>query len=174
MFAILNIADPVEVSAYERAMYRAFEKYLQDPAIELIWHVDSNEQRIRTRVPYADQLIGVIWVEGVVMAATAVNLNLRATWQVEMLGFTVDKTQPQMCEALAVFSNQRMFPKPDVLFFSQVAQSVAYILKTQHNIRLIYGSCAEWALPGYRELGWTAVETRLITGDRETLIRITI
>lgn len=150
MFALLNTSDAASIEAYERSLFRAFTKYLDDPATKLIWDVDVATERISMRVPYADQLIGVAWEGDVVMAATAVNLNRETRWQAEMLGFNVDKSQPGTCEALVVFSNQKLFPKPQVLLFSHVAQSVAYILKTQHQINLIYGSCAEWALPGQR------------------------
>ena len=95
MFSILNTSDPVSVEAYERGLFRAFTKYLDDPAIKLIWNVDVAAERISMKVPYRDQMVGVGLENGVVIAATAVNLNPHTTWQTEMLGFSSGSGDPR-------------------------------------------------------------------------------
>lgn len=169
-FDILNTADPKSVDAYEQALYIAFEKYSDDPVTDMVWDVYVDAERITPRVPYTDQLIGVVWQNGVVMAAGAVNLNPRSTWQLEMLGFTVDKTEAGVCEAVVIFSNQSLSPKPDFLLFSMVGERLGHVLRTEHQINVIYASCAERVLSSYLQLGWTIVDARDIRGTRETMI----
>jgi hypothetical protein len=174
-FANLNTEAPGEVAEFERALYQAFAKSLAtDPIVKYVWDVDVPAQRIRTKVPYTRQLIHVARLDGVIAAAGAANLDLTGPWQLDMLGFTIDKTQPHICEALMIFNNQRDFGEQSMSLFETVGREMVAQLKRAHGIRRVYGSCPPSKLQGYLLYGWREIGSRVIEGCQELLLEAII
>ena len=103
---LLNRDDPAEIAAYERAFYRGFAKAAHNRLVRWLWDWDDAAQRLRTRIPYAEQAIWVLPdAAGGVDAAIAVNLELR-TLQAAAYGFAAPATAPgdRFCEFLTLFT----------------------------------------------------------------------
>ena len=174
-FTNLNTAAPTDVAEFERALFQAFAKSLAgDPIVKYVWDVDMPAQRIRTKVPYTSQLIHVARLDGAIAAAGAANLDLTGPWQLDMLGFAIDKTQPHICEALVIFNNQRDFGDQSISLFEAVGRQLVAQLKEKHGIRRVYGSCPPSKLQGYLLYGWREIGSRVIEGSEEHLLEAVI
>ena len=53
----LDSADPEALAGYERAFYAAFARAKANLLVRRLWHWDDSAGRIRTRIPYADQVV---------------------------------------------------------------------------------------------------------------------
>ncbi|GAG10686.1 unnamed protein product, partial [marine sediment metagenome] len=104
-FSILDITEQEEIFAYERALYRAFSA-TESIILEQIWDFNKKEKRVRTKIPYSSQEIYTARIGGRIIAGAAMNYNIENTLQLEMIGFTIDKTEENICEGLALFNLQ--------------------------------------------------------------------
>jgi hypothetical protein len=164
-FAVLDTSDERQRALYERALFRAFST--PSVVLEQVWEFDRKSRRARTAVPYGSQEIYVAWLEGVVVAGVAVNFNTRDRLQLEMMGFSVDKNEPGLCEGLALF-NHRLFADSSMVALGLRDFSLER-LKARGVTRL-YGTCTERKLRGYRVLGWEPIDSREFTRGRVYLI----
>src|ERR1017187_8604834 len=67
-YGTLDVSDPVQVAEYEYHFYLAYAGLAENRLVRLIWDWDDAGQRVRTRIPYDDQVIygwggraGVLW-----------------------------------------------------------------------------------------------------------------
>lgn len=106
---LLAVADEGEVAAFEHAFHQAFQKATHNRLVRWLWEWDDAEQRLRTRIPYADQRVWMIPApDGSPGAAIAVNVRLR-TLQAAAYGFATPAeladaaNEGRVCEFLTFF-----------------------------------------------------------------------
>ena len=56
-FELLNPSDNAAVEEYEAAFYQSFSKVTTNRLVQKLWLWDHETGRLKTRVPYQDQLI---------------------------------------------------------------------------------------------------------------------
>ncbi|MBD3420624.1 MAG: hypothetical protein GF398_10955 [Chitinivibrionales bacterium] len=159
----LDAHDEERVVAWERALYRAFNSA---ELLELIWDVDRKNRRIKTRIPYASQLIVVGSVEDAVIAGMAINFNMADRLQLEMYGFSLDKQESGMCEGLCLF-NSLIFSGDSTVMFDM--RDFMYEELRNRNITKTYGTCSENRIKGYRALGFRDIDRKVIDGHAKYL-----
>ena len=82
VYGRVDIPDDEQVHEYERHFYQAYARLADNKLVRLIWDWDDAQQRARTKIPYADQVIYTARDSGGRLAAAmAVNLNCPAAFQ---------------------------------------------------------------------------------------------
>jgi hypothetical protein len=162
----LDIQNTKKVVQYERALFRAFYG-IKGSAMDLFWNIDKKNRRISAKIPYSDQKIFIADLDDEVIAGVAINLNISALLQLEMLGFSIDKAEPFIAEGLALFNTQT-FPGSE----SVIIKLRDYMDKKvdEFHIRKVYGTCSERLLRGYKILGWKVLDEKVINGAPKFLI----
>ena len=103
MIATLDLSRPDQLEDYERAFFAAFAPLTHNQLIRRLWHWDEAAGRLRTSVPYQEQLIFVRRDErGTIIAALAVGTRLQ-TVQSNYYGFEVPRGH-RHCESLTFFN----------------------------------------------------------------------
>lgn len=165
---LLNRDDPAEIAAYERAFHAGFAKASHNRLVRWLWEWDDAEQRLRARIPYAEQDIWVLPdARGGVDAAIAVNLDLRAL-QAAGYGFVAPPAAPgeRFCEFLTFFtvgnfSLTGKFPLWTEMFADLHARGYTHALATT----------APKVLPLYRWMGAQEIERKDIEGEVRHFLR---
>jgi hypothetical protein len=87
-----------QAGEYEEYFYRAAARLRDDTLVRLIWEWDDARQRVRTRIPYADQVVyGERDGDGRLAAAMAINLSCPAALEVEAFCFTPPGDRASRC-----------------------------------------------------------------------------
>lgn len=165
-FSLLDNTDGEAVAHYERSLFRAFFPHY-DAVFPLIWHIDREKRRLRSMIPYADQDIFIGRLNGAVIAGVSINYAVHKLLQLEMLGFTVDKTQHDICEGRALFSLQMFAGAGSVL--ARLGE-FAYASLVRKHIKKIFGTCSPKMLRGYRHFGFTVIAEGTIMQRRRYLL----
>jgi hypothetical protein len=75
-FGTIDASDPAQVAEYEGHFYQAYAALTDNTLVRLIWDWDDAAQRLRARIPYADQVIYCLRDDhGRLAGAMAVNVN---------------------------------------------------------------------------------------------------
>ena len=166
----LDPADPEALADYERAFYAAFARAKANLLARRLWHWDDSAGRLRTRIPYADQVVFLLCDPvdaGLGAVDTAIALNCRlAEHQSAILGFEPPPPLEGHCEILALFS-RRDADLSGLRNFMRTAaqQALALGLKTAD------ATCTDRLLPVYRHIGGQPLDTSTIDGERRTRLR---
>jgi hypothetical protein len=87
-FGTLDASDPAQVAEYERHFYQAFAALTDNTLVRLIWDWDDAAKRVRTRIPYTEQVIYCLRDDlGRLAGAMAVNLSPGTALQSAGFGF---------------------------------------------------------------------------------------
>ncbi len=182
----LDPADPEALSSYERAFYAAFARAKANTQVRRLWHWDDRACRLRTRIPYADQVVFLLRdgasdesgaggrqdaaaakPDAVSDVDTAVALNWRlADHQSAVLGFAPPPPLQGHCEILAMFS-RRDADLSGLRNFMRTAAQQALEL----GLRTADATCTDRLLPAYRHIGGQPLDACSIEGERRTRLR---
>ncbi|MEI7666842.1 MAG: hypothetical protein WCI65_12420 [Synechococcaceae cyanobacterium ELA263] len=185
----LDPADPEALAGYERAFYAAFARAKANIQVRRLWHWDDRAGRLRTRIPYEDQVVFVLRdaasgdpgvASGLDAAAsgpdavsdvdTAVALNWRlANHQSAILGFEPPPPLLGHCEILAMFS-RRDADLTGLRNFMRTAAQLALDL----GLRTADATCTDRLLPVYRHIGGQPLDACSIEGERRTRLRFNL
>jgi hypothetical protein len=161
----LNINDPDAIARYERALFRAFAPVWTNTS-DRIFILDKKEKRVRSRIDYAGQEILTINSSGAIVAGFAINYDCGGTLQLELLGFHIDRTE-RFCEALILFNTGGLEVGSQLLTISKKH------LKEQASARsceVIYGTSNAKNARGYRNIGFSVVDTFTFDGQEKFLL----
>jgi len=176
----LDASDPRAVCAYERAFYEAFARAKHNTQARRIWDWDDRARRIRTRIPYADQVVFVLPddVPGdpgaggeqdragiAVDTAGAINWRL-AEHQVVSLGFEPPPPLQGHCEILVLFSRRDADLTGLRTFLCLAAQQALDL-----NLKTADATCTDRLLPVYRHIGGQTIDQQTLEGERRTRLR---
>jgi hypothetical protein len=165
---LLDITNENEIALVEKAVFRAFVRYL-DKSSEKIASVDKKNKRIAPLVPYSNQWVYVLKKGDVVLAGLSVNHNMKELLQLEMLGFSIDKESA--CEVLGMFN----LIDNDIMF-SAMRKLGTYVLNDLRlrNIRKVYGTCLKRRVVPYTIMGFEVLELQNDNGQERALLQFTL
>jgi hypothetical protein len=166
-FEPLDTRDTASLDAYEQALYRAFShSYIR--TLDRIWHIDHTARRIRTKVAYDKQTIYVARRDAEIIAGTAVNFDLAGTLQLELMDFTIDKSEPGLCEALHVFNLNDPLRSLEMM-----RKMYVFLMRTltAMGMRTIYATCSQKRLRSYQFLGFSVADQHLFQGEQKYLLK---
>lgn len=172
-FGALDPADAEAVRAYEESLFTAFAPILKiNPLVRNLWEWDDANQRLRTRVPYADQFVALMRHATTDAVAFSVGVNLRPDrfWQSGAYGFPAPAANEHACEFLILAGGAREREHVAVVnrhfihgyFFGELRQQ---------GFRCAYGTCADHLRRLYLFFGATIADERTVDGFRRTLLR---
>jgi hypothetical protein len=168
----LDLRNPREIEAYERAFYRGFERATHNRLVRWLWEWDDAERRLRCRVPYPEQQIWVIDEDATgIGSAIAVNLGMQ-TLQAAAYGFAVPADLVEaarggrVCEFLTFFAvgDHSLAAKHALwteLFDDLRADGFIAALATT----------APKVLPLYRRMGVTVLAEAALEGETRYFLR---
>lgn len=163
----LVLSDDEDIVCYERAMYRAFRSY-PEAVFTNLWVFDHANARTRTLLPYDGQRIVAADVDGKLVGAVALNLNMESVLQVERYGFSVPKEQGRTAEGLALFSNRLLVGREVVLV--RLVEAADRLLRNL-AITTLWGSCDRRHLLGYLQVGFRNIGKVHFNGEDEFLLQ---
>ncbi len=166
----LDRGNPDEIADYERALFRAFEG-TEIKTLAEIWDFDAKNRRLRARIPYRDQRISVARFHDALIAGVAVNINMHAPLQLELMGFSIDKEEPAICEGLGIFSLQVLAGVTPVALG---LRNHAFSRMREYGIRKTYGTCSSKKLRGYQLLGFKTIDQRVFKGEEKFLLEYSL
>jgi len=163
----LDPDDPVALGRFERAFFAAFAHAKANRLSRLLWHWDDTAGRIRTHIPYSDQIVYMRWQQdGGVDTAGAINVRL-AAYQAARLGFDAPGGDLRgHCEILALFSQRDADLVGLRTFLCEVASDLL-----QQGFRSADATSTDRLLPVYRHIGGQPLEQRSVDGENRTLLR---
>ncbi len=162
----LDTSNPEEIVAFEQAQYTAFEQ-TQIRTLDIIWECDHRHRRLKSRLPYDRQEVFVAWFERRIVAGFAVNRDLTGELQLEVTGFTVDKSEPDICEGIGLFCLQ--FYAGDAVIIAELCDHALGRLREQ-GIRKMYGTCSVGRLRTYKMMGFELLDKTDFHGEQKCLI----
>lgn len=165
-FSILDINNQDEVAQFERILFRVF----RDDEFELrklVRDYDFKNKRMRFKIPYSSLEIYIAKIGDSITSGVAINYNTEDLFEVEMLGFSIDKNEEGICEGFGLF-NTHLF-MGDML---TAAEFRKYLLKQmiKRDATKCYGTCSQNKIRAYRFLGWKDIDSRVINGIKKYLI----
>jgi hypothetical protein len=162
----LDISDPIQVAAYERAFFSVFEPITHNRLIRWLWDWDDAAKRLRTRVPYDEQTVLIERDEsGEVRRALAIGTKLE-TLQAAEYGFKIP-VGPECCESLAFFTvGDRRF-EGTRRFYNACRQRLL-----ERGFRTMYATGAPRILRLHQFVGGELLESREIEGEIRNFVRI--
>jgi hypothetical protein len=167
----LDLSDPREIEAYERAFHAAFERATHNRLVRWLWEWDDAGRRLRTRIPYEDQAIWVLPPSpGSVTTGLGVNVRMRGL-QASAFGFRLpDDAGPgagerRFCEILTLFivrpeSLRRQFAVWREVFGNLRGLGFTHAVATT----------APKVLPLYRFLGARVLAEACVEGERRIFL----
>ena len=164
--SILNIQSETDVVQYERALCRAFSS-TDIVTLDEIWDFDITGERLKPRIPYPSQEIYIAKLRGAIIAGVAINFNLEEQLQLEMIGFSIDKTEKHICEGIGIF-NLQIFGGMNVIALQ--LKDFSYNKLREKNIEKIFGTCSEKRLRGYQILDFEVIDELFFKGEKKYLL----
>jgi hypothetical protein len=163
---LLDHTNASDVYSYERAVYRSF---CHVKNLDHIWSIDHKTRTIRTKIPYEDQEVYIARLGERVVAGAALNFCLEKPFQLEMEGFTIDRSGNGYCEIL------QMFCQIDVAGGKPLLQELAehFLGKLiARNVTRLYGTCSPKLVTRYRRVGLQVIGERVHHGEKVFLLEI--
>ena len=165
-FELLDSSDPVAVQEYEVAFYRSFCGLTTNRLVQKLWLWDHLTARLKTRIPYADQLICCLRDHaGRLHSAMAFNVELRQ-FQSSSYGFAAPQAASGSFEVLTFFAVATQTLDVCASFWSSCLD-----LLGGRGFTTGYATTARRPLPMYRRAGWRVVQEREIESEMRYFLR---
>lgn len=168
----LDLRDPDEVKAFERAFYSGFQQATHNRIVHWLWDWDHDTRRLRTRIPYDHQQIWTLRTEShAIWAAIAVNTRLQ-TLQSAAFGFSLPPAlqeaaaQRQVCEFLTIFAvGERSLARKLPLWREVFAEL------QEAGFRHAVATTAPKMFPLYRWIDVEVIEEKQIEGETRLFLQ---
>ena len=169
-YGTVDVTDGRQVREYERHFYRAYARLADNKLVRLIWDWDDERQRVRAKIPYADQVIySARDADGRLAAAMAVNLSYPAQAQAAAFGFNpVDDAG--CCEILNVIATPHHRETARASYESFIS-GFGYEDLASHGFVAAYSTCTRRRLRPYRRLGAEVLGQTTIAGEERFFLR---
>ena len=169
-YGTLDPCDPAQLAEYERCFYDAYARLAGNTLTRLIWDFDHPSQRLRTRIPYADQIV-YTWRDpaGLLAGAMAVNVNPARAFQATTFGFALPGAPPGpgpagTCEILNVMSTSR-HQLPAMTSYYAFVRDFGYADLVSRGFWIGYSTCTRRRLRPYLRLGAELLAEATIDGE---------
>lgn len=167
---ILKLTTEEDLIQHEKGLYRNFYRLYPEYSRQFFRKLD--DRRLQPLMPYKDQLIYGIKVEGKLFAASSFCINNERTYEIEEMGFKIEKT-PNVCEGLHFYSHLTETLGMNLDLYKEMAIfSFKDILK--QNIDTIYSSCDHSRLKMYKYMGFEIIDEVMYGKEKEYLIKKTV
>jgi hypothetical protein len=168
-FELLNLSDPAAVQEYEAAFYKAFAKVTTNRLVQKLWLWDNETARVKTRVPYQDQLICTLRDQaGRLQSAMAFNVELRR-FQAAAYGFATPLAPLASFEVLTFFASAAQTLDVVRNFWSS-----CLALLSGRGLTTGYATTAPRPLRMYRRAGWRVLQEQEIDSEKRYFLRYEI
>ncbi len=158
--ARLDWRQPEDVEEYERVFFDAFRRATGNRLIRSLWLWDDEARRLRTRIPYEDQVLYAMRDErGRLVTAMGVNTAMRA-FQSSAYGFHPPPDPAGCCEFLTVFSVDEYRLPTRFRFWHDSFADLA-----RSGFHTGYATTAQRVLNLYLRFGARVLEEREIEGE---------
>ena len=159
-FELLNSSDSAAVEEYEAAFYQSFSKVTTNRLVQKLWLWDHQAGRLKTRIPYQDQLICALRDQaGRLLSAMAFNVELRQ-FQAASYGFAAPPAPTRSFEVLTFFA-----PIAQTLEVCANFWSSCLALLRGRGLTTGYATTARRPLPMYRRAGWQILQEQEIESE---------
>lgn len=160
-FELLNAADPAMMEEYESAFYHSFARVTTNCLVQKLWLWDHEAGRLKTRVPYQEQLICALRDRaGRLCSAMAFNVELRQ-FQAASYGFAAPQARTGSFEVLTFFALSAQTLRVCANFWSS-----CLALLSGQGLTTGYATTAQRPLPMYRRAGWRILEEQEIESEK--------
>ena len=165
-YGTLDVTDDRQVTEYERHFYDAYAGLADNKLVRLIWEWDDTRQRLRTRIPYSDQVIySARDTRGRLAVAMAVNLRYPAEFQAAAFGFPrAGGAKARYCEILNVITTVHHSETARATYGSFISGFGYSDLVTQ-GFEVAYATCTRRRLRPYQRLGAQVLAETSIDGE---------
>jgi hypothetical protein len=168
-YGALDLSEPAAVAEYERAFYEGFVGVVGNRLIRDLWIWDDEARRLRTRVPYEDQVVFVARNgEGRIETAFATNLALRH-FQSEAYGFSIEGDAAGCGEVLTFFTLGAKRLGERLLFVD-----ACFAELRARGLHTAYTTIGPHLLLTYRRLGAEVLAAREIRGETRYFLRFSV
>jgi hypothetical protein len=166
VFSVLDAANEADLHSYERSFYRAFGSAAN---LDRIWTIDHKNKRIITKIPYETQEIFAAKIGERIVAAAAINAGLANPLQLELEGFSIDKSAGGVCEIVHMFSLlDLMGGTPMLKLFTRF-----FLEKlAAKNMKKLYGTCSERRVRPYRMIGLNVIGELTYNNEKIFLLEL--
>ena len=166
----LDPGDPAQVADYERCFYDAYARLADNRLTRLIWDFDDAAQRLRTRIPYADQIV-YTWRHpgGHLAGAMAVSVHPGRAFQGAAFGFAPPGAPsrpepPATCEILNVMTTSR-HQVPAMTSYYAFVRDFGYADLVARGVEIAYSTCTRRRLRPYLRLGAELLAETALDGE---------
>jgi hypothetical protein len=164
-FCTLDASDAAQVAEYERHFYQAYAALTDNTLVRLIWDWDDAGQRLRARIPYADQVIYCLRDDqGRLAWAMAVNLNPGAALQSAGFGFRPADAKGPYCEILNLMNTPHHRDQPRTVYQAFI-RDFGWRDLAARGLDSAYSTCTRRRLRAYRLFGATVLDETAIQGE---------
>ena len=172
-YGVLDPADLEQVAEYEQDFYRAYVGLTDNRLVRLIWEWDDTERRLRTRIPYQDQIV-YCWREGTgrLIGAMAVSISAERGLQSASFGFSPPGSAGggRVCEILNVMSagSGHVWTRATYTGF---IRNFGYRDLAARGYDVAYATCTRRRLRPYLLLGAELLDRRSVAGEERMFLR---
>ncbi len=169
-YGTVDVADGRQVREYERHFYRAYARLADNKLVRLIWDWDDTRHRVRTKIPYTDQVIySARDSRGRLAVAMAVNLNYPARFQAAAFGFT-PSGDGRCCEILNVITTPHHTETARATYGAFI-RGFGYADLLAHGFGVAYSTCTRRRLRPYQRLGAEILARTSLNGEDRFFLR---
>jgi hypothetical protein len=144
---LLDTEDLAAVERYERRFYRAYTRLTDNRLVHRIWTFDDQQQRVRTTIPYRDQVI-YQWRQDP-GAEPGCYLDVERAFQSTHYGFALEPGE-RCCEFLNVMTPA---PVSAAQVLNRFIRDVGMRDLVDRGFDVAYGTCTRRLLAPYLRLG---------------------
>lgn len=167
-FDVLDVSNDA-VREYESAFYQSFSRATANRLVQRLWLWDHDNGRLRTRIPYEDQLICTLRDQaGRLRSAMAFNIALRQ-FQAASYGFAAPQASCRSFEVLTFFTLAAQTLDVCASFWSS-----CLALLSGRAFMTGYATTAQRPLPMYRRAGWRILDEREIESEKRYFLNYKI
>jgi hypothetical protein len=168
-FEQLDQSSQSDIFAFERAFYDSFSRAKSNRLVRKLWIWNDDECRLKSKVPYTDQIIFISRTnDGSIDTGLAFN-NLANQSQAEFFGFTSAESIDRSLEIITFFSKNDF----NILELKQFLwQCLEYC--QNNNVSYVYATCTARLLKPYKHFGAELLSSATVEGEVRHYIRIDV
>jgi hypothetical protein len=170
IYGTLDVTDPGQVAEYEHLFYLAYAGLADNTLTRLIWDWDDARRRLRTRIPYRDQVV-YCWRDaaGRLALAMAVNLYPDRGFQAAAFGFAPQPGPEKPAagragEILNVMAT-RHHRDPALSSYHSFIRGFGYADLASRGFTVAYSTCTRRLLRPYLRFGARLLQHHSINGE---------
>lgn len=162
----LDLSDPVVVSDYERRFYQSFIKLEKQSLIRKLWNFDDEQQRLKAKIPYQEQIVFNLNDGDGVFGAIGLNMG-KKLFQFSDYGFQLPSTSTDICRACEVLTMFSVKHRVNQERWLGICKEVF-----RYGFTDIFATTAPRPLPLYQRLGFQVIDKAVIDGEARYFIRM--